>query len=63
MNGELSRAKRRVRQLEQCLRDVVALLFARAVDLNAAGRDDEDNPEYRSIQRIHARIRRILPDE
>jgi hypothetical protein len=60
--SELARARRRIRQLEKCLRDVVHLLFDRAVELNAAGRDDEENAEYRSIQTINTRIRRTLPD-
>ncbi len=57
---EPAKAGRRIRQLEQCLRAVTRLLFDRAVELNAAGRDEASNPEYQCIQRIHARIQRTL---
>jgi hypothetical protein len=57
---ELAQARRRIRQLEKCLRDLSALLYERAVELNAAGLDREDRPEYRLIVRIHSRIERTL---
>ncbi len=58
--SELSKAKRRIRQLEKCLENVAQLLFERAVELNAAGRDERDNPEYRFLRSIMARINRTM---
>ena len=60
--SDLSRVRRRIRQLEKCLRDVADLLFDRAIELNAAGRDNQENAEYRAIQKINNRIKRTLPD-
>jgi hypothetical protein len=57
---ELTQTKRRVRALEKCLRAVSAMLYERAVELNAAGTDREDRLEYHLIVRIHSRIERTL---
>ena len=57
---ELTHTKRRIRALEKCLRAASAMLYERAVELNAAGTDREDRSEYRLIMRIHSRIERTL---
>ena len=57
----MKNAQHRIKQLEKCLTDVRRLLFERAVDINAAGRDTRDNPEFHLIQKINNRIERTLP--
>lgn len=59
-NTELTRARRRIRTLERCLQDVSRILFERAVELNAAGRDKGDNPEFHVLRAATARINRTL---
>jgi hypothetical protein len=58
--NELTKAKLRIKRLEKCLSDVTGLLFNRAVELNANGRDNEECPEYRMLQQINGRIDRTM---
>jgi hypothetical protein len=53
---------RRIRQLENCLKWVKLWCFCRGCDLNAAGADNDQNPEWLELCRLRSRIARTLPD-
>lgn len=57
---ELSKARRRIKQLEQCLSDVQDWMFERFVELNGRGADRDDNPDYQELKRLKNRINRTV---
>ena len=58
MPSELSKAKRRIRQLEKCLAWVRRWCFGQLVDLNGRGADNDDNVNYREVRRLQNRLNR-----
>ena len=53
---ELTKSKRRVKQLESCLRDVLRWIFDEDIELNARGADNKDNSQYVALCRLNRRI-------
>ena len=58
---ELAKAKRRIKQLETCLRDVLRWSSDEEIELNGRGADNPDNSQYVALRRLDRRIRRTLP--
>lgn len=58
--SELTKAKRRIKQLEKCLQAVLDLAFERGYDLNAVGKDTYANEEFRFLTEVSHRINRTL---
>jgi hypothetical protein len=58
----LERAKlnRRVKQLENCLRDVQRWISEQDIEFNSRGADNDDNENYRALCALNNRIRRTL---
>jgi hypothetical protein len=50
--------KRRLKRLEKCLNDIDRMVWARGVELNGHGADNDDNPEWRALCGVLNRIRR-----
>ena len=50
--------RRRVRQLERCLRAIQSALWLAARDMAGRGADRGDNEEYRLVRDLHQRSRR-----
>lgn len=57
---EQTKLRRRVKQLERCLQDVQRMAFYRGVEIYDTGRDRNGNPEWDTLCRMTARIRRTL---
>lgn len=51
---------RRIRQLENCLRDVNRWISDRSNDLRACGRIDGDNPDLRHLRQLQTRVHRTI---
>jgi hypothetical protein len=56
--AERRQLKRRVKQLEKCLKDIDRMVWVRGVELNGHGADNDDNPEWRALCGVLNRIRR-----
>jgi hypothetical protein len=57
----LTKANRRIKQLERCLRDVLSWCSNRDIDLNARGADRRDCEEYSELMRLRRRVWQTLP--
>jgi hypothetical protein len=59
--SELTKAKRRIKRLETCLRDVLRWISDEGIELNGRGADNDDNAQYVALCRLNRRIRRTIP--
>jgi len=57
----LIKANRRIKRLENCLRDVLRWCSNREIELNAQGADRPDCEEYCELMRLRRRVWRTLP--
>lgn len=57
---ERAKLKRRVAQLEDCLRDVQRWISDRDIEFNSHGADNDDNEDYKELMRLSNRIARTL---
>jgi hypothetical protein len=60
MMTELAKAKRRIKQLERCLRDVVGILADRDEELERFHGVEEDSPQRQTMDAVFRRVRRTL---
>jgi hypothetical protein len=49
--SELTKAKRRVKRLENCLRDVLRWISDEEIELNGRAADNDDNAQYVALCR------------
>ncbi len=61
MATELSKSRRKIRRLEDCLRDVLRWCSDQEIELNAAGADNDECAAYQAMKRLRRRVWRTLP--
>jgi hypothetical protein len=60
--SEVTKLKRRIQQLEKCLKDIGAICQEADDDMSGHGCDDEnESPHFRTVMRITRRMGKTLP--